>query len=66
MDISILQHAKDKAPHQVTVDEVVIPPDERKRHAQSLAVDAMMRRRKASAPAEPSDEPEKPDAPDVF
>ena len=44
---------------------VVIDPDERKRHAVSLAVDAMIKRRKGNS-SEQSDTPDQPDAPDVF
>ena len=42
---------------------VVIDSDERKRHAVSLAVDAMIKRRKANGS---SDQSEKPDQPDIF
>lgn len=48
---------------------VVIDPDERKRHAVSLAVDAMIKRRKANGLSDQSDQsdmPDQPDAPDVF
>ena len=45
---------------------VVIDPDERKRHAVSLAVDAMIKRRKANGLSEQSETPGQPDSPDVF
>jgi hypothetical protein len=45
---------------------VVIDPDERKRHAVSLAVDAMIKRRKANGSSEQSETPDQTDEPDVF
>ena len=45
---------------------VVIDPDERKRHAVSMAVDAMIKRRKANGLSDQSDTPDQTDAPDVF
>ena len=127
MEVSLLQHAKDKAPQRVTVDELVeqlkndswptgyqplavlgavveggygkeqqiryygkvqhfgmdyyarltgceadrtlvgvIPPEERKRHAVSLAYDAMIKKRKSNASSEQTDTPDQPDTPDAF
>ena len=45
---------------------VVIPPDERKRHAMSLAYDAMIKKRQSNASSEQADMPDQPDTPDVF
>jgi hypothetical protein len=45
---------------------VVIPPEERKRRAVSLAYDSMIKKRNAKAVAEQSDMPDPPDPPDVF
>ena len=48
---------------------VIIPPDERKRRAVSLAVDAMIRRCKAddsSAQSETPNQPNQPDEPEIF
>ena len=42
---------------------VIVDSDERKRRAKSLAVDAMIKRRKVQTPAK---QPEEPDTPDVF
>ena len=39
---------------------------ERKRHAVSLAVDAMIKRRKANGSSEQSETPDQTDEPDVF
>ena len=45
---------------------VVIDPDERKRRSVSLAVDAMIRRRKANGSSAQSETPDRTDEPDVF
>ena len=45
---------------------VVIPPEERKRRAVSLAVDAMIRRRKDKGSSGQTDQPDPSDSPDVF
>ena len=44
----------------------VIPPEERKRHAVSLAYDAMIKKRKSNASSEQTDTPDQPDTPDAF
>jgi hypothetical protein len=45
---------------------VVIPPEERKRHAVSLAYDAMIKKRQTNSSSEQTDTPDQPDTPDVF
>ena len=45
---------------------VIIDPDERKRRSVSLAVDAMIRRRKANGSSAQSETPDQTDEPDVF
>ena len=45
---------------------VVIPPEERKRHAVSLAYDAMIKRRKITGSSEQTETSVQPDTPDVF
>ena len=45
---------------------VVIPPEERKRRAVSLAYDAMIKKRQSSALSGQADTPDQPDTPDVF